>query len=190
MLRRTRHFYRWKAYNNDTSAEKLEDWEKMTPEARRKEEDKIQKEVFRLGEDEYSTELDIAASVRGYYLTAAMRFVDITAMHITSGLFPDLISDIEMYLDKAMGLVGGDAYDVHVFEQLMEEEKSTAEKRVELKARVARFDRAVKEIQELNRTVMRASASAPAEQQEDQEQQEDLAMEDAEEEFDGVYDGD
>lgn len=187
MLRRTRHFYRWKAYNNDTSAEKLEDWDTMTAEARRKEEDKIQKEQVRLGEDEYSTELAVAARVRGYYLTAAMRFTDVTAMHITSGLFPDLINDIEMYLDKAMGLVGGASYDADVFVRLMEEEKRTAENRVEVKARVARFARAVKEIQELNKTVMRASASTAAQQQ---QQQQDLSMEDADGDFDGLYDGD
>lgn len=187
MLRRSRHFYRWKAYNNDTSPEKLEDWDKMTAESRRKEEDKIQKEQGRLGEDEYSAELDVAARVRGYYLTAAMRFIDVTAMHITSGLFPDLIGDIEMYLDKSMGLVGGAGYDPDVFVRLMEEEQSTAEKRVELKARVGRFDRAVTEIQELKKTVMQASAYSPSQQQ---QQQPDLAMEDAEGEVDPMYDGD
>lgn len=188
MLRRTRHFYRWKAYNNDTVAEKLEDWNAMTAEARRKEEDKLQKEQVRLGEDEYSSELNVAAHVRGYYLTAAMRFTDVTAMHITSGLFPDLIDDIELYLDKAMGLIGGDAYDADVFVRLMEEEQSTAEKRVQVKAKVARFDRAVKEIQELNKTVMRASASTPFQQQ--SQQQQDVSMDNVEGEFDDLYDGD
>lgn len=188
MLRRTRHFYRWKAYNNDTVAEKLEDWKTMTAEAQRREEERIQKEQVRLGADDYSSELDVAAHVRGYYLTAAIRFTDVTAMHITCGLFPDLVDDIEMYLDKAMGLVGGPSYDADVFVRLMEEEQSTAEKRVELKARVARFDRAVKEIQDLNKTVMRASASTPTQQQ--SQQQQDLSMEDAEGEFDGLYDGD
>ncbi|KUI73308.1 Interferon-induced GTP-binding protein Mx [Cytospora mali] len=185
MLRRTRHFYRWKHYNNDTSAERLEDWDTMTAESRRKEEDKFQKEQVRLGEDEYSAELDLAARVRGYYLTAATRFTDVTAMHITSGLFPDLIDDIEMYLDKAMGLAGGAAYDADVFVRLMEEEKSTAEKRVELKARVGRFDRAVNEIQELIKTVMQASAPA----QQPNNPQPDISMEDMEGEYDG-YDGD
>jgi hypothetical protein len=49
-----------------------------------------------------------------------MRFVDMTAMQFTSGLFSELIKDIEMHLDRAMGLVGGPAlYDPDVFVRLM-----------------------------------------------------------------------
>lgn len=186
MLRRSRHFYRWKAYNNDPSPEKLEDWNKLSAEARRNEEQRIQKEELKLGDDEYSTELDVAARVRGYYLTAAMRFIDVTAMQLTSGLFPELINDIEMHLDKAMGLagVGPAPYDQDVFTRLMEEEPSTAAKRSNLKASVQRFNRAVEEIQDLNQTVMRASANAPQQQVLVQ----DLEMEDAEGE--DMYDGD
>lgn len=185
MLRRNRHFYRWKAYNNDPSPEKLEDWNKLSAEARRNEEQRIQKEELKLGDDEYGTELDVAARVRGYYLTAAMRFIDVTAMQFTSGLFPELISDIEMHLDREMGLAGGPApYDPDMFVRLMEEEPSTAAKRSKLKGDVLRFNQAVEGIQELNQTVMRASASAPPRQVLVQ----DLEMEDADgEEF---YDGD
>lgn len=157
MLKRSRHFYRWKQYNNDPSPEKIEDWEKMTADARRKEEERMQKEQSKLGDDPYEVELGVASHVRGYYLTAAMRFIDIIAMHITSGLFPDLDADIDQYLEQKMGLMGGVAPGM--FEQLMEEQKSTADKRVHLKTELQRFDRAVAEIVDLKQTVMRASVS-------------------------------
>lgn len=157
MLKRMRHFYRWKHYNNDRTPEKIEDWDTMTADARRKEEERMQKEQTKLGDDPYEVELGVASHVRGYYLTAAMRFIDIIAMHITSGLFPDLDADIDQYLEKNMGLMGGVAPER--FEQLMEEQKSTADKRVHLKTELQRFDRAVAEIVDLKQTVMRASIS-------------------------------
>lgn len=157
MLRRNRHFYRYKHYNNDPSPEKIENWDSMTADARRKEEERMQKEQSKLGDDPYKVELGVASHVRGYYLTAAMRFIDIIAMHITSGLFPDLDADIDQYLEQKMGLMGGVAPEV--FEQLMEEQKSTADKRVHLKTELQRFDRAVAEIVDLKQTVMRASIS-------------------------------
>lgn len=157
MLKRNRHFYRWKHFMNDTSSEKIENWEMMTADGRRKEEERMQKEQNRLGDDPFEVELGVASHVRGYYLTAAMRFIDIIAMHITSGLFPDLDADIESHLEQKMGLMGGVAPEV--FEQLMEEQKSTADKRMHLKAELERFDRAVAEIFDLQQTVMRASIS-------------------------------
>lgn len=156
MLKRTRHFYRWKAHLGDTTSTKPEDWDKMTAEARRKEEIQTQKESGALGDDPYEVELGVASHVRGYYLTAAMRFIDVIAMHITSGLFIDLQGDIEQYLDRKMGLDRGNI-DSEVFIGLMEEEQSTAEKRARLKTEMERFERAVREILELNQTVTKAS---------------------------------
>ncbi|PSR78355.1 P-loop containing nucleoside triphosphate hydrolase protein [Coniella lustricola] len=155
MLKRNRHFYRMKQYNGDHTPGRLEDWDKMSTEARRKEEIEFQKEAAKLGEDPYKDELDVAARVRGYYLTAAMRFIDVTAMHITCGLFPDLVNDIEQYLDNKMGLT--QRTDPNVFAALMEEEQSTADKRARLKIELQRFQRAVEEIADLNDTVTGAS---------------------------------
>lgn len=157
MLKRNRHFYRWKHYNDDPSPEKIEDWDNMTADARRKEEERMQKEQAKLGDDPYEVELGVASHVRGYYLTAAMRFVDIIAMHITSGVFPDLDADIDQYLEQKMGLMGG--VPPLAFERLMEEQKSTAEKRAHLKTEMQRFDRAVTEIIHLKQTVVRAGTS-------------------------------
>lgn len=161
MLKRNRHFYRWKAYNGDTVQERIEDWDKLSAEGRRKEEEKMVKEGAKLGDDSYEVELGVASHVRGYYLTAAMRFIDIIAMHITSGLFPDLETDIELYLDKNMGLDRPNL-GAQVFEELMEEEQSTAERRVRLKAELERFEKAVREISDLNQTVIRAGANDSA----------------------------
>lgn len=174
MLKRNRHFYRWKHYINDPSPERIEDWETMTADARRKEEERMQKEQTKLGDDPYEVELGVASHVRGYYLTAAMRFIDIIAMHITSGLFPDLDADIDQYLEQKMGLMGGVAPEV--FEQLMEEQKSTADKRVHLKTELQRFDRAVAEIVDLKQTVMRASISNGNVPSQQNGQEHDLSM--------------
>lgn len=169
MLKRNRHFYRWKHYNGDTAPTKLEDWDKMTAEARRREESEMTKEAAKLGNDPYEVELGVASHVRGYYLTAAMRFIDIIAMHITSGLFPDLQADIEQYLERKMEL---DQPNINpdLFISLMEEEQTTAERRVRLKAELERFETAVKEIHTLNQTVMRASTNSSMPYQEDQDQ--------------------
>lgn len=179
MLRRNRHFYRWKAYNGDTVQEKIEDWDKLSAEGRRKEEEKMVKEGAKLGDDPYEVELGVASHVRGYYLTAAMRFIDIIAMHITSGLFLDLEKDIELYLDKSMGLDRPNL-SAHFFESLMEEEQSTAERRARLKAELERFAKANREISDLNETVIRASAndSAPPQHEDDE------GMEDADGDMD------
>lgn len=185
MLKRNRHFYRWKHYINDPSPEKIEDWETMTADARRKEEERMQKEQSKLGDDPYEVELGVASHVRGYYLTAAMRFIDVIAMHITSGLFPDLDADIESYLEQKMGLMGGVAPEV--FEQLMEEQKSTADKRVHLKTELQRFNRAVAEIVDLQQTVMRASTSNGGVHSQQNGQEQDMSIElDAEAELDDV----
>lgn len=159
MLKRTRHFYRWKAHLGDTTHAKPENWDTMTAEARRKEEIQTQKEAAALGDDPYEVELGVASHVRGYYLTAAMRFIDVVAMHITSGLFTDLQADIEQHLERKMGLDRGNI-NPEVFIGLMEEEQSTAEKRVRLKTEMERFERAVREIYELNQTVMKASTDS------------------------------
>lgn len=174
-LRRNRHFYRMKQYHGDHTETKPEDWDKMSAEARRKEELDTQKEAAKLGEDPYEVELGVASHVRGYYLTAAMRFIDVIAMHITSGLFPDLVADIERHLESKMGLdKRGADQGSDVFVALMEEEQSTAEKRIKLKAELQRFRRAVQEISDLNETVTRDSLNGSA-----TPQQEDLSMEDA-----------
>lgn len=169
MLKRNRHFYRWKHYNGDTTPTKLEDWDKMTAEARRREESEMTKEAAKLGDDPHEVELGVASHVRGYYLTAAMRFIDIIAMHITSGLFPDLQIDIEQYLERKMELDKPNL-NPDLFVSLMEEEQTTAERRVRLKAELERFEMAVREIHELNQTVMRASTNSSMPYQEDRSQ--------------------
>lgn len=158
MLRRNRHFLRLKQLNNDTTYTKLPDWNSLTAEARRKEEQDMVKEAIKLGDDPYEVEMGVASHVRGYYLTAAMRFIDLVAMHITSGLFPDLEKDIDQYLDKKMGL-DKSGLDAEFFAALMEEELSTAQKRDRLKAELERFEKAIEEIHDLNQTVTRASAN-------------------------------
>ena len=48
--------------------------------------------------------MNIAAYVRGYYLTAAHRFVDSAALAVHSGLFHGIVEAIEAYLYESLGL--------------------------------------------------------------------------------------
>lgn len=178
LLKRHRHFFRWKAYIGDNTHENIELWENMTAESRRKEEEKMLKDGAKLGEDAFELEIGVAAHVRGYYLTAANRFVDTIAMHFTCGLFGDLEVGIEHYLDHRLGL---DQHDLppDFFQTLMEEQSTTAVKRNRLRKDLDKFGKAMKEISDLNKTVVEAGANANG----GAPQQEDVDVEDADGEY-------
>ncbi|KAJ9144120.1 Interferon-induced GTP-binding protein Mx [Pleurostoma richardsiae] len=154
ILKRSRHFFRWKAHINDTTRETVPDWGKMTVEAQNKERKKHLEEDAKLGDDPYKEEIDVASHARGYFLTAAMRFIDCIAMHVSSGLFPDIVQSVDFYLDERLGLINNS--DPTIFERLMEEEKATSDKRIQLKNDLQKFERAIEEIRNLQETVMAA----------------------------------
>jgi hypothetical protein len=70
-------------------------------------------------------------------------------------MFPELTKEIDLYLDKALKLVDteGDvrANRQDIFARLMEEDESIAQKRVELRGRKEKFDKALETIKELER---------------------------------------
>jgi hypothetical protein len=104
ILLRHRHHYRWVAHTGQTG-DRIRPWELLTEEERIQDQARMQKEALKLGKDPYEKELEVAAWVRGYYLTAANRFVDNICMHIASGLFPDLSESVGTFLDTKLGLV-------------------------------------------------------------------------------------
>lgn len=61
-----------------------------------------------LGKDPFETEIEVAAYVRGYYKTAALRFVDSVCLSIHGKLFQNAKREIFYFLEKQLGLSTGD----------------------------------------------------------------------------------
>lgn len=57
--------------------------------------------------DPFNQELDVAAYVRGYYKTAALRFVDSVCLSIHGGLFHDVREKINFFLETQLGVYEG-----------------------------------------------------------------------------------
>jgi hypothetical protein len=60
-----------------------------------------------LGKDPFQTEIEVAAYVRGYYKTAALRFVDSVCLSIHGKLFKNAKKEIFYFLEKQLGLDTG-----------------------------------------------------------------------------------
>ncbi len=129
------------------SVPKMDD---MTDEDRRQEEAKMAKELRNLGPDPYEPELTVAAYTRGYYLTAANRFVDYVSIHVMSGLLPRVASVIETYLPDMLGLNGQGATH-ELLAQLMKEKPEIEQKRRDLRAEKETLDGAMDIIVNLER---------------------------------------
>jgi hypothetical protein len=59
-----------------------------------------------LGPDPLTLELGVAAHVRGYYMTAAVRFIDSVCLSVHGKLFRNIERDIFHYLESELGIVG------------------------------------------------------------------------------------
>jgi hypothetical protein len=106
LLARHRHYYRWAAMMNSTQQmEPLKPIEKLSDEEKLQEQNRTAKEAMKLGKDPFAQELDVAAYVRAYYLTAALRFIDNVSLHMTSGIFPDVAESVNFHLDTKLGLL-------------------------------------------------------------------------------------
>jgi hypothetical protein len=60
-----------------------------------------------LGKDPFETEIEVAAYVRGYYKTAALRFVDGVCLSIHGKMFKNAKTEINYFLQKKLGLDKG-----------------------------------------------------------------------------------
>lgn len=105
ILVRHRNHFRIAAHNGEElrSVRKMEE---LSEEELAQEAAKMAKELKHLGPDQFEKELAVAAYVRGYYLTAANRFVDYVYIHVMSGLMPRVSSVIDTYLHEKLGLTG------------------------------------------------------------------------------------
>ncbi|CAK7212755.1 hypothetical protein SEUCBS140593_001610 [Sporothrix eucalyptigena] len=150
MLQRFRHHHRMVAYLGERGKDRQppKDWDLMSDEERAREKTMMNQELVKLGPDDYARELNVCATVRGYYRTASTRFIDTCTMHIASGLLPDVISQLSrFYLDTQLGVF--DKATPQMFSDLMDEDEETAAKRRSLKEDRNRFQQTMESIQRL-----------------------------------------
>jgi hypothetical protein len=114
ILARHRHHYRWAAHSGQPN-ESIKALEKLSEEERLQEQSRMQKEAIKLGKDPYEQEIDVVAYVRGYYLTAAFRFIDNVSLQMTSGIFPSISESVNFHLDKKLGLLDNAGMFLTVF---------------------------------------------------------------------------
>ncbi|KAL2194416.1 P-loop containing nucleoside triphosphate hydrolase protein [Corynascus similis CBS 632.67] len=161
ILVRHRNHFRIAAFNGEElrAVPKMED---MTDEERKQEEAKMSKELRNLGPDPFEPELAVAAYIRGYYLTAANRFVDYVSIHVMSGLLPRVASVIEnSYLHERLGLTDRSATH-EVLQRLMSEGPEIEQKRRDLRAEKETLDGAMDIIVNLERREREQAAAAAA----------------------------
>ncbi|KAL2169346.1 hypothetical protein VTG60DRAFT_6120 [Thermothelomyces hinnuleus] len=160
ILVRHRNHFRIAAFNGEElrAVPKMED---MTDEERKQEELKMAKELRNLGPDPFEPELAVAAYIRGYYLTAANRFVDYVSIHVMSGLLPRVASVIDTYLHEKLGLTGR-ATTQEVLQRLMSEGPEIEQKRRDLRAEKETLDGAMDIIVNLERRERDQAAAAAA----------------------------
>ena len=169
ILNRARYFMRLRARSPENWEKEMKPPEKMTEEEKAKESKEMAAELAKMGEDPFRQEMDVAAYVRGYYLTAALRFVDSVALSINSRLFREVVEKLDLYLDQKLGIIGasgkyGDissevekeltlypTTDRNVYDRLMSEDDATARKRDVLKDEKSKFEKAAESISELER---------------------------------------
>ncbi|KAK4238126.1 P-loop containing nucleoside triphosphate hydrolase protein [Achaetomium macrosporum] len=158
ILVRHRNHFRIAAHNGEElcTVPKVDD---MTDEERKQEEIRMAKELKNLGPDPFEPELAVAAYIRGYYLTAANRFVDYVSIHIMSGLLPRVASVIETYLHEKLGLTSH-VTTQEVLERLMSEGPEIEQKRRDLRAEKETLDGAMDIIVNLERREAAAAASS------------------------------
>ncbi|KAL1836814.1 hypothetical protein VTJ49DRAFT_4615 [Mycothermus thermophilus] len=162
ILVRHRNHFRIAAHNGEelNTVPKMED---MTDEELRQEESRLAKELKNLGPDPFQPELEVAAYIRGYYLTAANRFVDYACIHVMSGLLPRVASVIDTYLHEKLGLLSssaGRATAQEVLQRLMSEGPEIEQKRRDLRAEKETLDGAMDIIVNLERREREQAAQA------------------------------
>ncbi|GAB1315491.1 hypothetical protein MFIFM68171_05701 [Madurella fahalii] len=160
ILVRHRNHFRIAAHKGEElgSVRKMED---LSEEELAQEAAKMAKELKNLGPDQFELELGVAAYVRGYYLTAATRFVDNVYVHVMSGLLPRVASVIDAYLHDKLGLMGGPTTQENLA-RFMSEGPEIEQKRRDLRAEKERLDGAMKIIEDLEQREREQAAAAAA----------------------------
>jgi len=106
-LRRARAIYRLKALALVEWGYEIKKPEEMSDEERSKEHRILSLHLPKIGKDPYETEIEVAAFVRGYYMTAATRFVEGVTMNVNSHLLRVMgSSELDYFMDQQLGLFG------------------------------------------------------------------------------------
>ncbi|KAI0489730.1 P-loop containing nucleoside triphosphate hydrolase protein [Xylaria cf. heliscus] len=101
-----------------------------------------------LPEDEFKREIDVAAKVRAYYMTAATRFVDGVSMDINSRLFRSFRDGaLDYFLDEKLGLFPYPKPGAYT--RLMEEDAATEQRREQLRKERGKLSAAMDQILKL-----------------------------------------
>ncbi|KAK3332803.1 hypothetical protein B0T19DRAFT_111703 [Cercophora scortea] len=158
-LNRHRYYHRVAA-RQEEPVERIPIFDELTEERQAQEKTKIEKEMNKLGKDSFEQELEVAAYVRGYYVTAAGRFVDSVSIRIISGLLPKLADDVGSSVSKSLGM------DVlprttALLNRLINEDPTTAIQREKLKNEKTRLDEAMAIIVQAEREAGHAPAQPP-----------------------------
>ncbi|KAK5626524.1 hypothetical protein RRF57_002238 [Xylaria bambusicola] len=106
-LRRARAIFRLKGAALIEWSYEIKRPEEMSNEEKDREAKILNQQLPKLGRDPYDTEIEVAAFVRGYYRTAAARFVEGVTMNVNSFLFRRIGSTaLDMFMDRKLGLFG------------------------------------------------------------------------------------
>ncbi|RYP90999.1 hypothetical protein DL770_002915 [Monosporascus sp. CRB-9-2] len=118
-----------------------------------KEERRVMANILpQLSEDQFKSEVQVAAFVRGYYITAAHRFAESVTLSINGSLFRGIKErQINLLLEEKLGIEG--TTDRSVFTRLMEEDENTAKERNQLKAEIKKLTKALTSISELEESL-------------------------------------
>jgi hypothetical protein len=107
LLRRARAIYRLKAVALIEWSYEIKKPEEMSEEEKSREHKVLSQHLPKIGKDPYETEIEVASFVRGYYMTAATRFVESITMNVNSYLFRMMGSqELDMFMDQQLGLFG------------------------------------------------------------------------------------
>mgnify|MGYP002621868086 CR=1 FL=1 len=133
--------------------------EELNEEKLKEETRKLEQGLKNLGPDPFEQEIEVAAYVRGYYLTAAHRFVDYVCIHVMSGLLPTVSEEIDTYLHEKLGLTDR-ANNQQVLARLMSEGPEIEQKRKDLYAEKEMLDGAMEIIVNLQTREREAQVAA------------------------------
>ncbi|TGJ88558.1 hypothetical protein E0Z10_g165 [Xylaria hypoxylon] len=157
-LRRARAIYRLKAVALIEWGYDIKRLEDMSEDERSKEHRILTQQLPKIGIDPYETEIEVAAFVRGYYNTAATRFVEGITMNVNSNLFRIMgSSELDEFMDQQLGLFSKAAPKVYI--TLMEEDTKTANLREQLKGELDKLSQAMNSINSLESSPASGSSS-------------------------------
>ncbi|EMR70749.1 putative dynamin family protein [Eutypa lata UCREL1] len=147
-LERARNFSRLKAAGLIDPHYFSTPLEKMTAEDKKKERHMLNDLLPRLGEDPFKTELQVASTVRGYYMTSATHFVEGVTKDVNARLFRSFgAGELDEYLDRKLELFPYPTPEV--YQRLMEEDSQIAKERKQLRGMREKLEIAIDSIQKL-----------------------------------------